>query len=459
MSTTPHNDPAQAVSPAMTIDDAPETQTQDHSSWRQVAAIPIVYFVPIAVLLLVAALTGTIPDTMLAGFAVVAVLGGILLWLGERVPVLRDFGLPTILCTFTPAALMLAGLMPQNIVEVVQHFVKDFGFLDFWVVAVIAGCILGMPRQLLIKAGPRFVVPVIGCLTATFLLVGLIGLVLGFGFINAILIVAAPIMAGGLGIGAVPMAEMYAARTGGTSADFMSSLMSAVVFANIICILVAGIYNGIGKRNWQPFPGFNGYGQLLRDVAKHGELTMPTKKQFATLVSLGRGLMIAGVLFIVGSMLGAWQTWLHPYAWTIILAALIKLFRIFPADLEESSAEWGDLMTSALVPSLLVGVSISYINMEEVIASVSNPTFIVLTTATVLIATVSSGIFGWLVRFNFVEASITPGLVMADTGGSGDVSVLSAAGRLHLMPFAALTNRIGGALVLFVTGLLVPLLR
>jgi Na+/citrate or Na+/malate symporter len=47
---------------------------------------------------------------------------------------------------------------------------------------------------------------------------------------------------------------------------------------------------------------------------------------------------------------------------------------------------------------------------------------------------------------------------MADTGGSGDDSVLSAAGRMHLMPFAALTNRIGGALVLFVTSLLVPLL-
>jgi Na+/citrate or Na+/malate symporter len=43
------------------------------------------------------------------------------------------------------------------------------------------------------------------------------------------------------------------------------------------------------------------------------------------------------------------------------------------------------------------------------------------------------------------EDSTTTGLVMADTGGRGDVSVLSAAGRMHLMPFAALTNRIGGA--------------
>jgi Na+/citrate or Na+/malate symporter len=37
-------------------------------------------------------------------------------------------------------------------------------------------------------------------------------------------------------------------------------------------------------------------------------------------------------------------------------------------------------------------------------------------------------------KFYFIEAAITPGLVMADNGGSGDVSVLSAAGRMHLMP-------------------------
>jgi len=63
-----------------------------------------------------------------------------------------------------------------------------------------------------------------------------------------------------------------------------------------------------------------------------------------------------------------------------------------------------------------------------------------------------------LVKFNFVEVAIVPGLVMADTGGSGDVSVLSASGRMHLMPFAAITNRIGGTLVLFLTSLMVPML-
>jgi Na+/citrate or Na+/malate symporter len=251
---------------------------------------------------------------------------------------------------------------------------------------------------------------------------------------------------------------MYASATGSDSAAFMGDLMSAVVMANVVCILIAGIYNGLGKRKKQLFVGFNGHGQLMRIKGRSDELTLPPKRDASSFIALGKGLLIAGSLFIFGNLMAALVPGLHPYAWAIIAAAAVKIFGLLPKDVEDSTADWGDLIGAVLVPALLVGVSLTYIEIQDVLASLSNPLFILLTVCTVVIATLTSGVLGWLVKFNFVEASITPGLVMADTGGSGDVSVLSAANRMHLMPFAALTNRLGGALVLFVTSLIVPFL-
>jgi Na+/citrate or Na+/malate symporter len=423
----------------------------------RIAGLPVLVYLVAAAVVLVASLTGTLPSSMLSGFAVTMLLGGLLLGLGQLVPVLREYGLPTILCTFGPAILLFAGLLPQTATDVVSGFVEDSGFLDYLVITIIAGSVLGMPRALLVKAGPRFAVPLIGCLAATFVLIGLLGAALGFGFVRGVLLVAAPIMAGGLGLGAVPMSQMYAEATGSESAAFMGQLMSAVVVANIVCILVGGIYNGLGTRR-QLFVGFNGHGRLLRIEGRTDDLDFAPKQDAATFVALGQGLLIAAVLFVFGHLMGAALPVLHPYAWTILAAALVKIFGLLPRDLEEASTHWGGLATSLFVPALLVAVSITYVDIGDVLAAVSNPLFIALTIATVLVATLSSGLLGWLVKFHFVEAAITPGLVMADTGGSGDVAVLSAAGRMHLMPFAALTTRLGGALVLFVTSLVAPAL-
>lgn len=423
----------------------------------RIAGMPVALYVVLAVVVVIAALTGTLPDGMLGGFAVSILLGGLLIWIGNLFPVVRDFGLPTILCTFVPAVLIFFGLMPEAMASVVTEFVTTHGFLDFFVAAVIAGAILGAPRALLLKAGPRFAVPLLGCILLAFTLTGLLGAATGYGFWTSVLTIAAPVMAGGLGLGAVPMSEMYAARTGQDSSAFMGDLMSAVVVANIFCILFAGILNGMGKRK-QLFVGFSGNGELMRIKGNRKDLQTPPKRDSATFMVLGRGLAITAVLYVFGELLGAYLEFLHPYAWTIIAAAVIKIFGLLPKDLEEATTDWGEMITSIMVPALLVGVSISFIDINEVLASLGNPMFLVLIVATVMFAALSSGVIGWLLKFNFVEVTITPGLVMADTGGSGDVSVLSAAERMHLMPFAALTTRIGGAFVLFLTTLLVPFL-
>lgn len=430
-----------------------------HSNPRHstITGMPIWLYAILAAVVLLAALTDKLPGGMLGGFAVAMLLGGLLIWLGNLFPVVRDFGLPTVLCTFVPAVLIFYGVMPEAMTVVVTEFVTTHGFLDFFVAAVIAGSILGAPRALLIKAGPRFAIPLLSCILLAFTLTGVLGALSGYGFWTAVLTVAAPVMAGGLGLGAVPMSEMYSAHSGADSSVYMGDLMSAVVVANIFCILIAGVLNGMGKRK-QLFIGFSGNGELMRVKGKRAELVTPPKRTVASFLTLGKGLALTAVLFVLGELLGAYFEVLHPYAWMILAAAALKIFGLLPKELEEATTDWGEMITAVLVPALLVGVSISFIDINEVLGSLGDPMFMVLVASTVLAAGLSAGFIGWLLKFNFVEAAITPGLVMADTGGSGDVSVLSAAERMHLMPFAALSTRIGGAFVLFLTTLLVPFL-
>ncbi len=59
-----------------------------------------------------------------------------------------------------------------------------------------------------------------------------------------------------------------------------------------------------------------------------------------------------------------------------------------------------------------------------------------------------AAIVGKFVGFYPVESGLTAGLCMSNMGGTGDVAVLSAANRMELMPFAQISSRLGGAIIL-----------
>lgn len=425
--------------------------------WR-VGFIPIPYFAVAFLLMILASYYDALPPSMVTGFAITGLLGGILMWIGNRIPKVRDYGLPTLLCTFVPAILYFAGVIPENIQVAVSTFVTDQGFLDFFVSAIIVGALLGMPRTLLIKAGPRFFVPLIVTIVGVFAIMGAISAAAGKGFFEGMLFFAAPIMAGGIGLGAVPMAEMYAAQLGTDPSVFMGNLVAVTALANAVCVVFAGLLRGATKNGKQWFVGFNGNGELMRIKGHAGEFEQPRKKAHTNFVALFQGLMMASLVLMIGGLLSSAIGGLHMYAWTIIVAAALKIFKLLPNELESAATQWGDFVNKTLVSALLVGVSLTFIDLNEVLDAVTSAHFLLMTIGAVAFAGIIAGVSGWLVKFHFVEAAVIPGLIMADSGGSGDVAVLSAADRMHLMPFAAMATRLGGTVTLFLATLLVPFL-
>lgn len=419
---------------------------------------PAAYLVVLVITLLGIHLE-VLPSNLVTGFGVTMVLGWGLAWIGNSLPGIRTFGGAPILCILVPASLVHADLFPASAVEIVSAFF--YMFIDLFIAGIIVGSVLSMNREVLLKVGVRLAVPVLGAVAVTFALGGTIGHLTGFGFGEAILFVVAPVMGGGIGAGAIPMSEIYAAQTGGVPADYMSRLVPAIFVANIVCVVLAGILNGLGRGRFASLTGFSGNGDILRvdrvavsDVGGF-QLEAPSSADFS---SMAVGIIIASAFYIVGHLVALIIPGVHAYAWMILATGVVRVCDWAPAPIVRAAGAWYGFVAKTWVPAILVAVSITLIQMDQLIAIMADPAYLGITVVTVLCASLSAGFLGVLASMYFLEAAIVGGLCMADVGGSGDVAVLGASERMHLIPFAQMSSRLGGALMLVIMSFLAPTL-
>lgn len=426
--------------------------------WGRIMGMKLPWFLLIFALVVTAAMFDAVPSEMLPGFALVILIGALINWIGERVPVLSNFGLPTVLCILLPAILLSAGLFPTQLAETMQVFTQDINFLDFYVASLIAGSILGMPRALLIKAGVRYAIPLLSTVLIVFAVIGGLGALFGFGLRDAVLYVAGPVMGGGIGAGVVPMSQMYADQLGGDPGNYLAQLVPAVIVANVLAIFAAGAFNGVTYKGQQFFLGFNGQGQIVRVEGKASEFESKPRAELGAFPVLAVGLTLAATIYLTGNLIASFVPGLHAYAWAILIAALLKIFGVLPRAFEDAVSTWYGFVAGTLTSALLVGISVSFIELDELGGLLSNPAYLALVIIAVITAIVVSGVVGWLVKMYFVETSVAVGLGMTDMGGTGDVAVVSAANRLELMPFLQVSSRLGGAFVLLLLSILLPVL-
>lgn len=408
--------------------------------------LPIPWFLAFSGIAIYAMYTDLLPPGLIGTLLIMIVLGELFGWIGDHTPIIRSFfGGGAIVAIFASSYLVYADLMPATTTDAINDFMTSGDFLNFYIAALITGSILGMNSKVLIQAGLKYAFPLLAAITGAVLLAGLVGLLIGFTLQDAVLVITLPIMGGGLGAGAVPMAQVYSELLGNNPSYYMSLLIPALALGNVIAIICAALLNNLGKK----FPSLTGNGQLIQGF-KYEE-----KKMKFDISKMGIGLLTAGGFYILGTILGSFIP-IHPYAIMIFLVAIVKAFNFLPPLIEDGASQWYQFVAKNWTLALLIGVGVAYTDLSAILASLSIK-YIVIVMAVVVGAVIGAAVVGKLMGFYPIEAAITAGLCMANMGGTGDVAVLSAAKRMELMPFAQISSRLGGALIILIAGLLVHL--
>ena len=437
--------------------------------------LPWPVFAICSAVILLCAYLGWLPTGMAGCFAFMIVIGTVLNEIGERTPIINSYlGGGAIVIIFGSALLNYFNLLPTKTVDgesvsyvfkgITTFFKGDGAFLDFYIAALITGSILGMNRKLLMKAAARYFPAIFGGLILSFALCVGLGAITGFGAVKALLLIALPIMGGGMGAGATPLSKIFESTGTMSAADAISIMTPAVAIGNAISIVMAGIIvKIIMDKKW------NGNGALMQaGYVDPKELEISTemqkKRDDINVINLGIGLLVSCSFFIWGFILsGLWKNYvsstvtIHAYAWMIITVAICKIFNLIPEHIEIACYQWFQFIMKNLTTTLLVGIGLCYLNINTVIETFTLQ-YLLLCLVTCLGAFFGAAIVGKLVGFYPVESGLTAGLCMANMGGTGDVAVLSAANRMELMPFAQISSRLGGAIILLLGSLMLSLL-
>ena len=432
--------------------------------------LPWPIFAIISVVVLAAAYLGVLPQGMAGCFAFMIVIGTILNEIGDRTPIINSylgggaiviiFGtalldyfhvLPHLLKTAEDGTKIWANFAHLDVVGNISSFFKPTGaFLDFYIAALITGSILGMNRKLLMKAAARYFPAIFGGLILSFALCVGLGAITGFGAVKALLLIALPIMGGGMGAGATPLSKIFESTGTMSAADAISIVMAGIVVKVIT------------DKKW------NGNGALMQAGTvdpKELEISpeMQAKRDAIEIKNLGIGLLVSCAFFAWGYILA--QGWkmlvpsvtIHAYAWMILTVAVCKILNIIPENIEIACYQWFQFIMKNLTTTLLAGIGLCYLNINTVIETFTLQ-YLLLCLVTCIGAFVGAALVGKWVGFYPVESGLTAGLCMANMGGTGDVAVLSAANRMELMPFAQISSRLGGAIILILGSLLLSFL-
>ena len=406
-------------------------------NWK-VGIIPLPLFLLAGGLIALDCLGGKLPSDIVVMVATLAFFGFACGEFGKRLPVLGKLGAAAICATFIPSALLHYGLLPEVVVESTTKFYKSTNILYLYICCIIVGSIMSMNRTTLIQGFLRIFFPML-CGEIVGMVVGVgVGTALGLEPFQVFFFIVLPIMAGGVGEGAIPLSIGYAALMHMDQGVALGRVLPMVMLGSLTAIVISGCLNQLGKR----FPHLTGEGQLMpnRRNETHRETPVEGKMDVTTLAS---GALLAVLLYMLG-MLGQKTIGLPAPVGMLFLAVLLKLVNGVSPRLQEGSQMVYKFFRTAVTYPILFAVGVAITPWQELVnAFTVTNLLVIISTVTALVAT------GFMVGKKIGMYPIDVAIVsccQSGQGGTGDVAILTSGNRMNLMPFAQIATRIGGAI-------------
>ncbi len=236
----------------------------------------------------------------------------------------------------------------------------------------------------------------------------------------------------------MPLSIAYSQILGSSADVFVSQLVPAAIIGNVFAIICAALMKKLGDKR----PDLNGNGRLVKSKKANEIFNQKEAEAKIDFKLMGAGVLLACTFFIFGGLLEKF-IFIPGAILMIISAAAVKYANILPKKMEEGAYQLYKFISSSFTWPLMVGLGILFIPLDDVASVISIPFVIIC--ISVVIAMIGSGYFvGKLMNMYPVESAIVT-CCHSGLGGTGDVAILSASGRMGLMPFAQISTRLGGA--------------
>lgn len=413
-------------------------------TWK-IGIIPLPLFILCGVLITIDCLAGQLASDIVVMVATLAFFGFACGEFGKRLPIVGKIGAAAICATFIPSALVYYGLLPDVVVQSTKTFYKSTNILYLYICCIIVGSIMSMNRTTLIQGFLRIFFPML-CGEIVGMLVGMgVGIALGLEPFQIFFFIILPIMAGGVGEGAIPLSIGYATLLHMEQGVALGRVLPMVMLGSLTAIIISGCLNQLGKR----YPHLTGEGQLMPASSANADLSgkpeEPSQPVSAApdVATFASGVLLAVLLYMVG-MLGHKYIGLPAPVGMLFVAVFIKLVNgVSPRLLAGSQVVYKFFQTAVTYP-ILFAVGVAITPWQELVNAFTLSNLLIII-STVFSLVVTGFFVGKKLGMHPIDVAIIS-CCQSGQGGTGDVAILTAGNRMVLMPFAQIATRIGGAI-------------